>query len=134
MVKFIDVDPAEIDTSRSGRRGRVSYPIIKGFMERNSKVCKLDLTGLNKNPSYLRSVLTAYVRSHGLPVRLFAANGELHMMRLDMDNDGKIDKDWTPEMLTTEGNIGLHRDLKPAKIDDKEVAKRFKEEKGQSTK
>jgi len=134
MVKFVDVDPAEIDTSRSGRRGRVSYPIIKAFMERNSKVSKLDLTGLHKNPTYLRSVLTAYCKSHNMPIKLFAANGELHMMRLDLDNDNQPIEGWTPEMLTTEGNAGLERDLEPAPLNAEEVDKRFEQEKGQTTK
>lgn len=26
MVNFVQVDPADLDTSRLGRRGRVSYP------------------------------------------------------------------------------------------------------------
>ena len=71
MVKFVDIDPKDIDTSRMGRRGRVSYPILKGFMERQRKVCKLDLTGFDKNPTYLRSVLSAYITSHKMPIKVF---------------------------------------------------------------
>ena len=134
MVKFVDIDPADIDTSRSGRRGRVSYPIIKAFMERNSKVSQLDLTGLNKNPTYLRSVLTAYVRSHNMPIKIFAADGILHMMRLDLENDGTPIEGWTPEMLTTEGNAGLERDLEARPLTGAEVAARYEKEKGLSTK
>ncbi len=80
MVKFIDIDPKDIDTTRSGRRGRVSYPILKAFMERNSKVSQLDLTGLHKNPAYLRAVLGAYIKSHNMPIRVFSADGVLHLM------------------------------------------------------
>lgn len=133
MVKFVDIDPKDIDTTRYIRRGRVSYPIIKGFMERNSKVCKLDLTGLHKNPTYLRSVLTAYIKSHNLPIKVFAAGGELHMMRFDMDNDGN-EIPWEPEMVTTEGNLGEERDDEPTPLNDAEVDKRFKKEKGKTTK
>ena len=133
MVKFVDVDPADIDTSRSSRRGRVSYPIIKGFMERQQKVCKLDLTGLNKNPAYLRSVLASYVRNHQLPIRIFAANGDLHLMRLDLDNDNNPIP-WSPEEYTTEGDAGFGEDDEPAALDEVEVKRRYKAEKGKSTK
>lgn len=134
MVKFIDVDPASIDTSRSGRRGRVSYPIIKGFMERNVKVSILDLTGLDKNPVYMRSVLNAYINSHKLPIKIFQAGGELHLMRLDLNNDGTPDPTYKPDEKTTEGAAGHERDLAPAPLNAAEVAKRFEQEKGLTTK
>ena len=134
MVKFVDINPADIDTTRSGRRGRVSYPIVKAFMERQTKVSKLDLTGLHKNPTYLRSVLTAYCKSHDMPIKLFAANGELHMMRLDLDNDNQPIPGWKPEMLTTEGNAGLEQDLPSVPLNAEEVNKRFEQEKEQTTK
>lgn len=133
MVKFIDVDPKDIDTTRSGRRGRVSYPILKGFMERNSKVTKLDLTGLHKNPAYLRSVLQAYITSHNMPIKVFSAGGELHLMRLDLDNDNNPIP-WEPEMRHTEQGGGLEKDLEAVPLDGAEVKKRFKKEKGQTTK
>lgn len=133
MVKFVDIEPKDIDTTRSGRRGRVSYPIIKAFMERNRKVCKLDLTGMNKNPTYLRSVLHAYINSHDLPVKVFSADGDIHLMRLDLDNDNNPIP-WSPDMKTTEGNAGAEKDLPATPIDGKEVKKRFRKEKGQTTK
>ncbi len=133
MVKFVDIDPKDIDTSRQGRRGRVSYPILKAFMERQTKVSKLDLTGLGKNPTYLRSVLTAYVRSHEMPIKVFSANGDLHLMRLDLDNDHN-EVEWTPEMETTEGNVGMHRDDAATPLDSAEVTKRSAKEKGKTTK
>lgn len=133
MVKFVDIDPKDIDTTRLGRRGRVSYPIIKAFLERNSKVSKLDLTGLDKNATYLRSVLGAYVKSHNLPIRVFSAGGDLHMMRLDLDNDGNAIP-WDPSMEATEGAPGMERDLDPVPIDSTEVKRRSKAEKGKTTK
>ena len=133
MVMFIDIDPKDIDTTRSGRRGRVSYPIIKGFMERNSKVSKLDLTGLNKNPTYLRSVLQAYVTSHQMPIKIFSANGELHLMRLDLNNDGE-QIPWEFGLTATEGAAGHERDMEVVPLDAVEVTKRFKKEKGQTAK
>jgi len=68
MVKFVDIDPKDIDTARAGRKGRVSYPILKAFLERNVKLSKLDLVGLDKNPTYMRSVLDAYTKAHNMPI------------------------------------------------------------------
>ena len=133
MVNFVDINPADIDTTRNSRRGRISYPILKAFMERQSKVSKLDLTGLNKNPTYLRSVLQAYIKSHDMPIRIFAANGDIHLMRLDLDNDNNPIP-WTPEMETSDGHSGMHQHSEPVAITDAEVDARFKAEKGQSTK
>ncbi len=133
MVKFIDIDPKDIDTQRLGRRGRVSYPIIKAFMERNTKLSKLDLTGLNKNPTYLRSVLGAYIKTHELPIRVFSAAGDLHLMRLDLDNDHKSIP-WSPGDETTEGALGAEKDMEAKPIDAKEVKSRGKQEKDATTK
>lgn len=132
MVKFVDVDPAEIDTSRSGRRGRVSYPIVKGFMERNQKVCKLDLTGMQQKPEYLRSVLAMYIKNHDLPIKVFSAQGDLHLMRLDLDNDNNPIP-WEPEESATEGG-GSERDAEPVPMSQAEVRRRYNKEKGKTTK
>ncbi len=133
MVKFVDVDPKDVDTSRYSRRGRVSYPILKAFLERNVKMSKLDLTGLDKEPTYLRAVLAAYIKNHKMPIHIFSAGGEIHLMRLDLDNDGnKIE--WSPEMMTTEGSMGHERDMESAPIDATEVEKRGAKEKGKTTK
>ncbi|KKN65459.1 hypothetical protein LCGC14_0481790 [marine sediment metagenome] len=134
MVKFVDIDPKDIDTSRIGRRGRVSYPILKAFLERNTKVSKLDLTGLDKNPTYLRSVLDAYAKSHKMPIKVFSANGEIHLMRLDLDNECKPIKNWEEALQTTEGAAGLERDLEPVPVSAAEVRRRGKQEKGKTTK
>lgn len=138
MVNFIDIDPSEIDTSRAGRRGRVSYPIVKMFMERNVKVSKIDPESLgDKNPQYLRSVLQTYINNHKMPIKLFSAGGDLHMMRLDLNNDGTPDPTWnngTASLQTTEGAAGHLRDQEATKLDANEVAKRFLEEKSNTTK
>ena len=91
MVNLVPVDPSTLGTSkRDGRRGRVSYPIIKMFMELNKIACAIDPASTDKNPQYLRSVLTAYVASHKLPIKIFSSNGILHLMRIDTDEDGNI--------------------------------------------
>ena len=133
MVKFVDIDPKDIDTTRMGRRGRVSYPILKAFLERNSKVSKLDLTGFDKNATYLRSVLGAYITSHKLPIRVFSAGGDIHLMRLDLDNDGNPIS-WDPDAEVTDGAAGLEADLAPTPITAAEVKSRSKVEKGKTDK
>lgn len=133
MVKFIDINPADIDTARSGRRGRVSYPIIKAFMERNVKVSKIDPASHDKNPQYLRSVLTSYIRTHNMPIKLFSANGDLHLMRLDLDNNGNKIERWQEEH-TTEGAMGHERDLEPQPLTPNTVKERFEQESKESLK
>lgn len=133
MVKFVDIDPKDIDTTRLGRRGRVSYPIVKAFMERNVKLSKLDITGLNKNATYFRSTIGAYIKSHDMPIRIFSAGGDIHLMRLDLDNDNNPIP-WDPGMETTEGAAGTHKDDKPDKITPDTVKARSGKEKGKTTK
>ena len=133
MVKFIDIDPKDIDTARLGRRGRVSYPIIKAFMERNVKLSRLDVSDLGKNPTYLRSVLDAYTKSHKMPIRIFSAGGDIHMMRLDLDNDN-TPIPWEPGMDTTEGAAGSEENTPADKITPETVSARSTTEKGKTTK
>ena len=134
MVKFVAVDPSTIGTDRLGRRGRVSYPLIKGFLEANIKLAKLDLAGLEKNPEYLRSVLNSYIKNHKLPVKIFSAQGEMYLMRLDIDNDGKPIENWQAQETATEGAAGLLRNVPAMPITAAEVDRRFNAEKGQVTK
>lgn len=137
MVKLIEVDPADIPTERLGRRGRVSYPLLKSFLESGIRCAKLDTTGLDKNINYLRSVLYSYIRSHGLPIKLFSADGDLHLLRLNMNAAGEIDPNWKPdtsEERPTEGAAGHLRDLEAEMISPIEVERRFQQEKGKSTK
>lgn len=136
MVKLVPVDLASLDTHREGRRGRVSYPIIKSFLESNIKCAMVDLTGLDKNPTYLRSVLHMYTQSHKLPIKIFTSGGNIHMLRLDLDAEGNKIEDWTfepPEGRASEGSAAKFRDLPAAPITREEVSKRFSEEIGKST-
>lgn len=134
MVKLIEVDASEISTERLGRRGRVSYPLLKSFLESNVRCVKIDMAGLDKNPAYLRSVLQTYIKSHQLPIKLFAAGGDLHLLRLDMDDKGQLIPDWKPGETTTEGNAGALRSLEAAPITPGEVQERFTVERRQTVK
>lgn len=94
MVKFKEVDPNEIKNVRSGRRGRVSYPIIKGFMETGIYVAEVDLTEVGRDASYMNTLLKSYVKNNNLPVKPLTRSGRLYLMRLDIDEDGEKVEDW----------------------------------------
>ncbi len=94
MVKFKEVDPEQIDNLRRGRRGRVSYPILKGFLETDFFLAELDPESINRTTQGLTASLSIYVKNHGLPVKIFQRTGTVYMMRLDMDEDGNEIPDW----------------------------------------
>ena len=125
MVKFNEISPEEIDNMRRGRRGRVSYPILKGFLETGFFLAQLDRTGLQQSMQSLSSSLGAYVRSHDLPIKLFQRQGELFMMRLDVDENGEEIPDWQDV---------AELDSAPVPITSEVVQKRYDEEKGKTTK
>ena len=90
MVKFVDLDPKYVNA-----RGRVSEPIIKAFMDRSVKLVKLDLSDDAKGAMYYRAILSAYVKAHNMPIKVFTDHGDVHMMRLDLNDDNKSIK-WSP--------------------------------------
>ncbi len=128
MVKFIEIDPNEVSDAIRSHRGRVSYPILKGFLETGFYVVMLDRTGMQQSLQALQSSLRAYTLNHKMPIKVFTRKGEVYLMRLDIDKDGNEIENWR------EMGKGPLADLKPKKITPNEVAARFEEEKGQTTK
>jgi len=140
MVKFIPVDPDEIPNFRESHRGRVSYPILKSFLETGEVLVKLDRTGMQQGLQNLNSSLNAYIKSHNLPVKIFNRGGELYIMRTDTDESGKVEaarvSDFRAGMLQTgvaPAELKANLDDIPL-VDESEVDGRFQEEKGQVTK
>jgi len=127
MVKFDQVDPRDIPNLREGRRGRVSYPILKGFLETNFFLAQLDRTGVQQSMQSLNSSLTAYIRSHNLPVKLFQRRGELYLMRLDIDEEGVAIEDWDAKRTQDFSANAIP-------ITSEEVASRYAKEKDKITK
>lgn len=123
MVKFIDVNPNDLDDSSFTHRGRVSYPILKAFLETGKYVVQLDRTGMQQSFQGLYSSLGSYIRNHHLPVKLFSRGGQLLLMRLDIDRDGKPIPDWEEKQLMT-----LIQD-DTEEITDEVIDKRFEVEK-----
>ncbi len=138
MVMFIDVDPDEIPRFTEGRRGRVSYPILKSFLETGKVLVKLDRTGIQQSLQGLNSSLGAYIRSHDLPIKIFTRSGELYLMRTDSDEKGQVGyasiDDFNRVKHSTSAPKELLNDDSIPEITDDEVAKRFESEKGQVTK
>jgi hypothetical protein len=91
IVKFLEVDPDEVPNVRDAHRGRVSYPILKGFLETGMAVAQLDRTGMQQSLMSLSSSLGAYIRGHELPIKLFMRKGEIYLARTDLDDDAKPD-------------------------------------------
>lgn len=123
MVKFIDVDPNKIDDASFTHRGRVSYPILKAFLETGKYVVQLDRTGMQQSFQGLYSSLNSYIRNHRLPVKLLSRGGQLMLMRLDIDPKGNPIPDWEEKQLMTL----VQEDTE--EITDEVIDKRFEQEK-----
>lgn len=128
MVKFIEIDPNEIGEASFTHRGRVSYPILKNFLETGFYVVKIDRTGMQQSAAALQSSLRAYALNHEMPVKVFSRVGEVYLMRLDVDKDGNKIPGWK-KMLK-----GPLSEDDPIPVTRKEVAKRYGEEKDKTTK
>ncbi len=98
MVKFepVDVDEfeSEIASAKKGHRGRVSYPILKMFLESGHYMAKLDRTGMQQSLRGLYSCLRSYIENHKMPIQLRQRSGEVYLQRTDIDKNGNpIDKE-----------------------------------------
>lgn len=90
MVKFIDVKPEDIPNYRESHRGRVSYPILKSFLETNKPIAQLDRTGMQQGLQSLNTCLNQYIRKHELPIKMFTRRGEIYLARTDVDAEGNV--------------------------------------------
>lgn len=134
-MKFEKVDPRDIPFNREGRRGRVSYPILKSFLESGIHTARLDRTGIQQSFQSLYSILRQYAQNHHLPVKVFSAGGELYLMRLDYDAEGNPVENWEDALYApTDGARGSEANIQPAPITPAEVKARAAEERGKTTK
>ncbi|KKN55903.1 hypothetical protein LCGC14_0577460 [marine sediment metagenome] len=83
--RFVALDTEEaqevMSHDSSNRRGRVSYPILKGFLESGMDVAKLNREGLNHPAMHYHTLLKMYIEGHNMPVALKLLNGELYLIR-----------------------------------------------------
>ena len=137
-MRFVEVDPDEVPNLREGHRGRVSYPILKSFMETGMEMAMLDRTGIQQSFQSLYSSLTAYIRSHNLPLKLFSRRGQIYLVRKDVGEDGTVEKvnldkvDYRLEDSADEDEDVTFEDL--VEVTPVEVETRFQKEKGKVTK
>jgi hypothetical protein len=89
-MKFIPVVADKFPNLREGRRGRVSYPLLKSFLETNMSIAQLDRTGMQQSLQSLNSSLGAYIRGHGLPIKIANRGGEIYLIRIDVDEKGNV--------------------------------------------
>lgn len=127
-MKFIAVDPKEVPNMRESHRGRVSYPILKSFLETGIVVAKLDRTGMQQSLQALYSSLRAYIMGHELPIKLFSRSNEIYLIRLDLNADGTPNPDWKRE----EEEEGLSATA-PTPITPMEVRRKFRVTRNQVT-
>lgn len=102
-MKIVPVSPEEFPDVRDSRRGRVSYPIVKMFLESTDAegnptvLAKLDRTGMQQSLQGLTSAVGSYIRNRDLPIRLFTRGGEIYLMRKDLNRDGTPNQEWVEE-------------------------------------
>jgi hypothetical protein len=105
VVKFVPVDPADLESLRGrGRKGGVSYPILKGFLDSEQYLVKLELDE-GQTPSKVGPTLGQYIKSHDLPIKLFRRSGDIYLLRLDIDEEGNSIEDWNSEPESPTLNI-----------------------------
>jgi len=131
-MKLLPVDPAKIPDLQSTSRGRVSYPILKQFMESGLPVALLDRTGVQQSLAGLYSCLNSYAKNHDLPVKVLSRSGQLYLVRLDIDGDGKPNPNWRAD--TARGQYKGTEEGDPVSIDDAVIEERFSHEKDNVTK
>jgi hypothetical protein len=132
-MKFEPVDPRQMKDFRAAHRGRVSYPIVQGFLETGYPMAKVDRTGIQQTLMTLTSCLNSYINRHDLPVKVMQRGGDLYLMRLDVDDEGNIDPNWKDKSPERQAIAAAANGNAPL-IDDLEVERRFEEEVGQVTK
>jgi len=125
MGMFKEVDPDEVTEMKTGRRGRVSYPIMKSFLESGMVCAQLDRTGIDKTFMSLYTSLNMYVKNHELPVKVFSRDSEIYLMRLDLNADKTPNPNWKVELSAERDAIELTGEV---------VAKKYSEEKDNVTK
>jgi len=86
-MKLVPVNPDDFPDIREGRRGRVSYPLLKSFLETNERLVMVDRTGMQQSMQGLTSCLGSYIRSHGLPIKLITRSGQIYLARTDIDSE-----------------------------------------------
>jgi hypothetical protein len=140
-MKLVEVDPDEIPYVQEGRRGRISYPILKMFLESGATLVKLDRTGMTQSLQSITTSLATYIRGHGLPVRNFCREGEIYLLRTDTNEKGRAEaraldglvRDHKRAMEEAAKSLDSEIEKAPP-ISEAETLSRFEQEKDRSLK
>lgn len=124
-VNFKPVDPDEIPNFHKGPTGRVSYPILKSFMETGYPVAQIDRSEMTeKQSSNVGTSLNYYIRKHKLPIKMFRRGGEVYLARTDVTSDGKV-PEASIDQIMNETAKAQDRSSGPVIDIDEEVEGRF---------
>lgn len=131
MARWTPVDPNLVPNNREAHRGRVSYPLLKSFLEGGLPVAQLDRTGLQQGLQSLNSCLNSYIKGHNLPIKLFQRSGEIYAARKDLDQEGKPNPAYNDIANVPRNQPTRPVDYTPERqediqgIDDEEVDRRY---------
>lgn len=133
------VDPRTISNRGPGHRGRVSYPLLKEFMESDALVSQVDMEGMQQTMISLRATLSYHIRSKDLPVTVFQRDNILHLARVDKEmlEDGTIVDvpNWRDIRDASKGaESGEHAQDEPEPLDMEELNRKYEEERNAITK
>jgi len=105
MVKFERVKEDEVVATQRKMQGKVSYPLLKAFIEANMHMAKVSSEELAKEfkrkPGNLAMTLRQYARKHEMPVDVVVRNNTLYFIRLDIDKEGQKIEDWKSKAFPT---------------------------------
>lgn len=119
-MKLIKVDPSEVNNLREGTRGRVSYPILKGFLESDAYLMNVELGPDERTPSSMCGLLKLYLQRHPMPVKPFTRSGKLYLVRLDIDENGKAIKNWEQKLVDRDDDFSTKAaTITPEVVDQK---------------
>src|SRR6266487_2292866 len=91
-MRLVKMDPDDFPDLQESHRGRVSYPILKMFLESGAKLVMIDRTGVQQSRQSLYSSLNNYIRSKELPCMIKARGNELYLIRTDINDDGEVEE------------------------------------------
>lgn len=138
-MKLVAVNPEDVPNLRDSHRGRVSYPLLKSFLESGLVCCMVDRTGIQQSLAGLTSCLGSYIRGHQLPVKMFTRGGQIYLLRLDLNEDGTPNEDYKTQDNPLKPSPRASEDLQEQYeaievVDAKSIGEHFKEERGKATK
>jgi hypothetical protein len=107
MDLFEPVEIDDIPANQGGANGRVSFPLVKAFMDSGLASAKLNREMIDENRTIksLRGNIRYYVRQHKLPIMVHLVDGELYLIRTDMNEGFK--SEW--EIQQDKDEAKMHR-------------------------